>query len=234
MFRLRDYFRAVHVSANLYVVKIGDIDLRSSNITYEIEEIKLHESYQFAYYYDDIAIIRLDRSLPDDVVPVCLPEEDMLIEGDNVMVLGWGDLSYGGRSSNTLQEADGLPVIGNQKCNDKFAGLPVNHFPNGITHDMICAGLEEGGVDACQGDSGGPLLREYSENHWALVGVVSFGFRCAEPGFPGVYTRVSAYLPWIRKYIDQKNLKFAPRPIYVVLDRPAYNESIFKNLLKNI
>ncbi|CAL1274368.1 unnamed protein product [Larinioides sclopetarius] len=222
------------INASLYIVKIGDIDLRSTNVTFEIEEIKLHESYQSAYYYDDIAIIRLVRSLPFDVIPVCLPEEDMLIEGDNVMVLGWGDLSYGGRSSNTLQEADGLPVIGNQKCNDKFTRLPGRQFPNGITQNMICAGLEEGGVDACQGDSGGPLLREFYKNHWALVGVVSFGFRCAEPGFPGVYTRVSAYLPWIRKYIDEKNQKSAPRPIYVLLNRSSYNESNFKDLLKNV
>ncbi|KAF8781763.1 Clotting factor B like protein [Argiope bruennichi] len=209
-----------NINPNLYVVKIGEIDLRSSDITYEIEDIKLHESYQSAYYYDDIAIIQLVKSLPADVIPACLPEEDMLIEGDSVLVLGWGDLSFGGRSSNTLQEAHGLPVIGNQQCNDKFAKLPGNHFPLGITHNMICAGLEEGGVDACQGDSGGPLLREYAKDRWALIGVVSFGFRCAEPGFPGVYTRVSSYLPWIRKYIDEQSQKGAPRPIYVLFSKP--------------
>jgi secreted trypsin-like serine protease len=53
--------------------------------------------------------------------------------------------------------------------------------------------------DSCQGDSGGPLARSGADGCPILVGLVSYGWpRCGENGFPGVYTRVAAYAPWIR------------------------------------
>ena len=60
---------------------------------------------------------------------------------------------------------------------------------------MLCAHDWVGTTsDACQGDSGGGLVKTGSSSSAdVLVGLVSWGFGCADPNFPGVYSRLSHY-----------------------------------------
>ncbi len=51
-------------------------------------------------------------------------------------------------------------------------------------------------VDTCYGDSGGPLMA-FVNDRWVLAGITSSGHECALPGYPGIYTRVSAFISFI-------------------------------------
>lgn len=53
-----------------------------------------------------------------------------------------------------------------------------------------------------QGDSGGPLQAPINKATcmFHIAGVVSFGLGCGL-GAPGIYTRVSTYVPWIENIV---------------------------------
>jgi secreted trypsin-like serine protease len=69
-----------------------------------------------------------------------------------------------------------VPITNNQGCR--------NHVT--APTKQICAGYDQGGKDSCQGDSGGPLLVDNGHGIFELVGIVSFGVRCAEYMKPGM------------------------------------------------
>ena len=63
---------------------------------------------------------------------------------------------------------------------------------------MLCAGLDEGGVDTCSGDSGGPMVCQHS-GRFFLEGVTSWGSGCGTPGKLGVYAKVQYLKDWIQQ-----------------------------------
>ena len=75
---------------------------------------------------------------------------------------------------------------------------------------MVCAG--DGTADTCSGDSGGPLLVPRVDA-FALAGVTSYGFHCADPAYPGVYARVGAVAmnAWVRERVPTAAITSSPR-----------------------
>ncbi|XP_050519577.1 proclotting enzyme [Diabrotica virgifera virgifera] len=186
-------------AARQFTVRLGDIDLKredepSAPATFKVVEIRAHKQFSRIGFYNDIAILKLDKPARKSkyVIPICLPPPQLKNEkfaGQKTTVVGWGTRYYGGKES-TVQRQALLPVWRNEDCNDAYF--------QPITSNFICAGYSQGGTDACQGDSGGPLMTSW-DARWIQVGVVSFGNKCGEPGYPGVYTRVTEYLDWIEE-----------------------------------
>jgi trypsin len=102
-----------------------------------------------------------------------------------VDISGWGSTVFGGPTVNTLRAAS-VPIVSDSTC-----GSMLVYGTDFDPQTMVCAGFMSGGVDTCQGDSGGPLEAPLEGGGYRLVGITSWGFGCAEPNAPGVYTRVA-------------------------------------------
>lgn len=190
---------------NQFTVRVGEWDL-SDNDNYvqefRVVDIQAHPDFKPNGFYNDVALLVLDQPVrfTEYIQPVCLPSGSLLTRdytGELPVVLGWGTTYYGGEEVTKLRGV-ALPVWTRSDCD--------NSYFQPITEVFLCAGFAEGGSDACQQDSGGPLvLYEKQLQRYILLGIVSFGNRCAEPGYPGVYTRVPHFMPWI---LDKMSYSF--------------------------
>ena len=45
----------------------------------------------------------------------------------------------------------------------------------------------------------------FINRRWVLAGITSNGHGCAKPGYPGLYTRVSYFIPFINDIINGQN-----------------------------
>ena len=133
----------------------------------------------------------------------CLPAEDFS-HGEACWVTGWGATSWDGDVADYLQSV-GVNLFSKEYC-DEFSKAD---FPEGIMHDVeICAGIPDNdknglmdmGKDGCSGDSGGPLTC-VRNGQPVVVGLVSWGWECANEGEPGIYTNVFRFVDWIEETI---------------------------------
>ncbi|XP_041723033.1 hyaluronan-binding protein 2 isoform X2 [Coregonus clupeaformis] len=165
--------------------------------TIQVEKATRHENYKetSAAVYNDIALLKLKTTdgrcarESQFVKAACLPDSSFP-DGTECTISGWGATKDSVYGSNHLQDAQVL-LISQKSCSSSKV------YGSTIDNTMFCAGYLQGGADSCQGDSGGPLTCNKEGTHF-IYGIVSWGDQCGLKNKPGVYTRVSHYLDWIK------------------------------------
>lgn len=193
-----------HVLTAAHCVQQNRPDLRlrlAEGAEHAPQKVLVHEDFDASEMRHDLALLVLEQ-------PAAVARTEMLClpatsgeshEGSTALVSGWG--STGPQEQTQRQQekvGEGslehreamVQTLKRDKCEEAYLGLLD------ITDEKMCAAGD--GVDTCQGDSGGPLVvSDPVSDRFSVVGVTSFGVRCGDSRFPGVYTRVAAYLPWI-------------------------------------
>ncbi|XP_031631821.1 serine protease easter-like isoform X2 [Contarinia nasturtii] len=207
---------------NVTGVRLGEFDLRTDPDSVDafdenVEQTKadpvqnirvvehiIHEDYNLYTLQNDIALLRLEHPArtTDFIRPVCLPSNannHSFHDGEIMEICGWGRTED--RAYSPIKMRAEVDAVSLDTCSKKYQ---ESSQISPLTNKQICAG-GHGGVDTCKGDSGGPLLikrRNGNGVYYYLVGIVSLGpAECGQDGWPGVYTRVDEYMPWIRSKI---------------------------------
>lgn len=179
-------------SASMFSIRTGSSRMGFGGKVVKVTNITVHPLYNPRNVDYDFSILELEDYDEKHVKQsfVSLPGAgDELEDGTMLMVSGWGN-TKNSSESNSLLRAVKVPKFNQEKCNRAY------QIYGGVTERMICAGFDKGGKDACQGDSGGPLV---DAEHKTLVGVVSWGYGCAVPNYPGIYSKVSSVRDWIKE-----------------------------------
>lgn len=181
-----------------YSVKLGTNSVNDTLAdSYLIKKVYKHEKYKGRQ--NDIGIVELteDVALNSNVLPICVyAKQEDLSETTDLTVMGWG-VANDEELSGVLLKGTVQPVP-RTACRARLNVGLTNRIKLKDTHMCALGGKNENGTatDTCQGDSGGPMvLKEGNKNY--VVAMVSTGSGCGSDYFPGIYTRVNKFLPWL-------------------------------------
>lgn len=174
-----------YIKAVLGLHNLRQMEKSQQNIL--VRKLYISPNYSQETLYHDIMLLRLSRKaiLNKKVGLLRLPNSSNILKvGEECTTAGWGMLSSRNDTyADTLHEVQ-LRVQNDSLCENLF---PSTYEPK----SQLCVGEPDSTKATFQGDSGGPLVCNN-----VAQGIVSYGNENGKP--PGVFTRISSFLPWIR------------------------------------
>ncbi|KAL0860349.1 hypothetical protein ABMA27_009750 [Loxostege sticticalis] len=199
--RLGEYDTA-HEGPDCRPVEGGGEDCTEDIVIIPIAKTIPHAEYSPLTRRHDIGLIRMQQAAPytDFIRPICLPTVDITVKPPpnfKLYAAGWGAINST-HSKSVVKLHVGLPFVSQRECQPAYN---VSRRKVALWQGQMCAGGELG-KDSCKGDSGGPLMYE-NGRIYEVLGVVSFGpTPCGLEDIPGVYSKVSEYVRWIKSNIE--------------------------------
>lgn len=178
--------------------KVGSYHVNDNSVpAIPISRFFPHPDYHDGIYHDYM-LLRLEEPVTDiDPVKLNINASNPQTS-DPMTVIGMGTDTVGAYFPTTRLHAAQVRAYSYEECSKRYAIRKQS-----VDKDtMICAGRKSGGVDSCIGDSGGPLL----DAAGTQVGIVSWGFSCANAVYPGVYSNVQSAYDWIKDTVCNNTL----------------------------
>ncbi|XP_008838000.1 granzyme H [Nannospalax galili] len=180
---------AAHCCGRLMNVTLGAHNITEGEKTQQVIPVAKaipHPDYNPQDFSNDIMLLKLKRKArrTKAVHPLKLPTGKAWVKpGEMCHEAGWGMTAPEGALATTLQEVE-LTVQKDLECK-----LSFHNYNKTIE---ICVGDPNGTKAGSKGDSGGPLV---CSNR--VYGIFSYGKISGSP--PGVFTKVSHFLPWLKR-----------------------------------
>uniref|UniRef100_A0A8C0LEM6 Granzyme H n=1 Tax=Canis lupus dingo TaxID=286419 RepID=A0A8C0LEM6_CANLU len=173
---------AAHCWGSSIKVTLGAHNIKEQEKTQQVIPVRRaipHPDYSPKNYSNDIMLLLVRRPPCSSCPP------GSRLPGQVCSVAGWGRISMD-TLATTLQEVS-LEVQTDWECRSIFRDYYI-----GATH--ICVGDPKKMKTGFKGDSGGPLVCNNM-----VQGIFSYGKNDGTP--PGVFMKVSHFLPWIKRTI---------------------------------
>uniref|UniRef100_A0A8C0G9X2 Peptidase S1 domain-containing protein n=1 Tax=Chelonoidis abingdonii TaxID=106734 RepID=A0A8C0G9X2_CHEAB len=180
-----------------HCTKKGEVPLRchQKERTQQVIQVRCkipHEDFDRTTLENDIMLLQLERRAVRNnaVKPIPLSPASFLLKPEAMCsVAGWGRTGV-----HMVRPATRLQEVTLKMADDKQCELFFNSFNR---TSMICMGNIKRKQSSFKGDSGGPLVC-----NGLAQGIVSYGKNSGLP--PAVYTRISTFIPWLRKKMGRE------------------------------